>query len=98
MDFIRNAIQSMDPLSFDTLRYVVQHLVRVDRHSDSNLMTAHNLAIVWGACLFPSLVATSMDDLDTSDLMRKNQLVKVLIRRYDGIFEDSATAGVARLV
>lgn len=87
MPTIRHEIRSMERLPFETLRFVMRHLVRVDRQNADNLMTAHNLSIVWGACLFPSLVATSMEQLDTSDLLKKNQLVKVLIVRFAELFE-----------
>lgn len=76
----------MPPLAFDTLHYIVAHLRRVDANNDLNLMTAYNLSIVWGACIFPSLMATSMEQLDTDDLMKKNLLVKVLIQRCVEVF------------
>lgn len=76
----------MPPLALDTLHFVIAHLRRVDANNDLNLMTAYNLSIVWGACIFPSLMATSMEQLDTDDLLKKNLLVKVLIQRCVEVF------------
>lgn len=86
---IRREIRRMPKLSLDTLHYIVAHLRRVDQNNDLNLMTAHNLSIVWGACIFPSLMATSMEQLDTDDLLKKNQLVKVLIQRFGAVFAEA---------
>ncbi|KAJ6637909.1 Rho GTPase-activating protein 27 [Pseudolycoriella hygida] len=68
-----------------TLKYLLRHLVKVDANSKENLMNASNLSIVWGACLFTSSV-TFNDTFETSDLIRKNTLIKVLIQRYNDIF------------
>lgn len=61
------------------------NIFRVDANSKENLMNASNLSIVWGACLFTSSV-TFNDTFETSDLIRKNTLIKVLIQRYNDIF------------
>lgn len=50
-------------------------------------MNATNLSIVWGACVFTSSVSLT-DTFETSDLMKKNTLFKILIQRYDDIFVD----------
>lgn len=50
-------------------------------------MNALNLSIVWGACIFTSSVSAT-DTIETSDLMKKNALFKILIQRYDDIFKE----------
>ncbi|XP_037029939.1 rho GTPase-activating protein 15-like, partial [Bradysia coprophila] len=72
-----------------TLKYLLRHLVKVDANSKENLMNASNLSIVWGACLFTSSV-TFNDTFETSDLIRKNTLIKVLIQRFDDIFPNDS--------
>lgn len=52
-------------------------------------MNASNLSIVWGACLFTSSV-TFNDTFETSDLIRKNTLIKILIQRYNDIFPNES--------
>lgn len=61
---------------------------RVDANREHNLMTASNLSIVWGASLFTSSVSIT-NAFETSDLLRRNTLIKVLIQRYDDIFIDT---------
>lgn len=61
----------------------------MDANSQHNLMTASNLSIVWGACLFTSSV-TFNDTFETSDLIRKNTLIKILIQRYNDIFPNES--------
>jgi len=68
-----------------TLKYLLRHLVTVDANSKENLMNASNLSIVWGACLFTSSV-TFNDTFETSDLIRKNTFIKILIQRFNDIF------------
>lgn len=51
-------------------------------------MNASNLSIVWGASLFTSSVSIT-NAFETSDLLRRNTLIKVLIQRYDDIFIDT---------
>lgn len=51
-------------------------------------MNASNLSIVWGASLFTSSVSIT-SAFETSDLLRRNTLIKVLIQRYDEIFIDT---------
>lgn len=51
-------------------------------------MNASNLSIVWGAALFTSSVSM-INAFETSELLRRNTLVKVLIQRYDDIFIDT---------
>lgn len=63
-------------------------LHRVDANREHNLMTASNLSIVWGASLFTSSVSIT-NAFETSDLLRRNTLIKVLIQRYDDIFIDT---------
>lgn len=60
----------------------------VDKNSEYNLMNASNLSIVWGACIFISSV-TAADTIETSDLMKKNKLFKILIQKFYDIFPDA---------
>lgn len=59
----------------------------MDENREHNLMNATNLSIVWGACIFTSSVSIT-DTFETSDLLKKNTLFKILIQRYDDIFVD----------
>lgn len=61
---------------------------RVDANREHNLMSASNLSIVWGASLFSSSVNIT-NAFETSDLLRRNTLIKILIQRYDDIFIDT---------
>lgn len=51
-------------------------------------MNASNLSIVWGASLFTSSVNIT-NAFETSDLLRRNTLIKVLIERFDQVFIDT---------
>lgn len=67
---------------------IVLFSCRVDANREHNLMNASNLSIVWGASLFTSSVSIT-NAFETSDLMRRNTLIKVLIQRYDDLFIDT---------
>lgn len=60
----------------------------IDENREYNLMNATNLSIVWGASLFTSSV-NIVNAFETTELLRRNTLIKVLIQRYDDIFIDT---------
>lgn len=57
--------------------------IRVSQHHLHNRMPASNLAIVWGPCM---LAANNLGPLD---IARMNTLAKVLIEKFESIFEDN---------
>ncbi|XP_046516331.1 rho GTPase-activating protein 9 isoform X1 [Equus quagga] len=80
---IRELIGSMPKPNHDTLRYLLEHLCRVIAHSDKNLMTPHNLGIVFGPTLF-------RPEQETSDpaahALYPGQLVQLMLTDFASLF------------
>ncbi|XP_059618675.1 uncharacterized protein LOC132263111 [Phlebotomus argentipes] len=83
---IRAEILSLPDISRKTLKFLIQHLVKVTQHCRENFMNSANLSICWGACIFASSQKALMT-FDTNDVIRKNYLIKLLIEKYDSIFD-----------
>ncbi|GAB0094022.1 Rho GTPase activation protein [Sergentomyia squamirostris] len=83
---LKAEIESLPEVNRKTLNYLISHLIRVTRYSDENFMNSGNLSICWGACIFASS-QKAVDMLDTHDVIRKNYLIKLLIDKYDSIFD-----------
>lgn len=74
-----------DP-NFETLKYLMHHLARVSEHAAVNLMSARNLAVVFGPNLLKSpaeLKASQNNTVDAAaelgDMAHKNQIVEIMI-------------------
>uniref|UniRef100_A0A1B0GQJ0 Uncharacterized protein n=1 Tax=Phlebotomus papatasi TaxID=29031 RepID=A0A1B0GQJ0_PHLPP len=79
-------IESLPDIPRKTLNFLIRHLVKVTQYSSENFMNSSNLSICWGACIFASS-QKALETFDTNDVIRKNYLIKLLIERYDSIFD-----------
>ncbi|XP_052802986.1 N-chimaerin-like isoform X2 [Mya arenaria] len=52
--FLREGLAMLPPAHYQTLKYLVNHLVRVSEHKAKNMMTTDNLAIVFAPTLMRS--------------------------------------------
>ncbi|KAJ3126190.1 hypothetical protein HK098_007822 [Nowakowskiella sp. JEL0407] len=73
---IQTLIQKLPEAHVKTLQYILEHLTRVQSYSKENLMTASNLAVVFG----PTLIKSTLNpETDMMDSQTKNNLMEFLI-------------------
>ncbi len=53
LDALQRCLGFLPEPNFNTLRFLVRHMVKVAEHSEQNKMTAVSLSIVFGPNLFP---------------------------------------------
>lgn len=69
--------------NYDTLKYLLNHLLRVTEHSDQNRMHVQNLAIVFG----PTLLSSGEEPRNLAlDMIQQNQIIEFLLLEYSFLF------------
>ncbi|XP_073948734.1 uncharacterized protein [Choristoneura fumiferana] len=83
----RDIIQSLPQCNRDTLKYLLEHLLRVTQYSERNRMHTANLAIVFGPTLLwaPAEQAHNI----AIDCIQQNNVVDILLTEFKEIFEDN---------
>ncbi|CAH2052732.1 unnamed protein product, partial [Iphiclides podalirius] len=86
----REIIQSLPECNRDTLKFLLEHLLRVTQYSERNRMHTANLAIVFGPTLLwaPAEQAHNI----AIDCIQQNNVVDILLNDYDDIFEPKKKA------
>jgi len=82
---LKQLVGQLPRYHYNTLGFICQHLARVAEHSESNNMTASNLAIVFG----PTLLRTTEGSASLSslvDTVHQTRVVELLTRHTDNIF------------
>lgn len=82
---IKACIIDLPPAHYLTLKYLIEHLVKVSRHSSKNHMSNENLSIVFG----PTLMRSVNPDraLALKNTMKEQKLVEAIISNYSAIFD-----------
>ncbi|XP_042862271.1 rho GTPase-activating protein 12-like isoform X2 [Penaeus japonicus] len=81
---LTKAVRQLPVENYDTLKVLLQHLLRVSEYESENRMSISNLAIVFGPCLlWPKI--TNAQDLMT-DVMLHNRVIEGLLLDYHKIF------------
>ncbi|KAF4520822.1 hypothetical protein B566_EDAN007117 [Ephemera danica] len=79
----RDIIKNLPAPNHDTLKFLLQHLLRVTQEQASNRMHIPNLAIVFG----PTLMWPEEESLNMAlDLMQQNIVIESLLQEFDAIF------------
>ncbi|SCU95080.1 LAME_0F10616g1_1 [Lachancea meyersii CBS 8951] len=73
----------MPPQHYTLLKVLVEHLEKVARHSDDNLMNLHNLSLVFT----PGLIRDFSGEKDISDMRERNYLVAFVLANHRSLFE-----------
>ncbi|KAJ0173289.1 hypothetical protein K1T71_011465 [Dendrolimus kikuchii] len=84
----RDIIQSLPQCNRDTLKYLLEHLLKVTQHSERNRMHTANLAIVFG----PTLLWASPEPTPRNvavDCIQQNNVVEILLNEFKEIFDES---------
>ncbi|XP_072934179.1 uncharacterized protein [Epargyreus clarus] len=84
----RDIVQALPPCNRDTLKFVLEHLLRVTEYSERNRMHTSNLAIVFG----PTLLWAPADKVDNIaiDCIQQNNVVDILLNDFKEIFAEDA--------
>ncbi|KAK9761581.1 Rho-type gtpase-activating protein [Basidiobolus ranarum] len=80
----KSIISQLPKANYDTLKYLIMHLIRVQEYESVNLMGTKNLAVVFGPTLMRSL-DPSQEFYDTA---RKNAVVEYLLCCAEDLFEE----------
>ncbi|KAI2811274.1 Rho GTPase-activating protein 9 [Blomia tropicalis] len=87
IDAFRKLINDLPPNNYDTLKFILQHLLRIVEYSQENRMSIPNLAIVFG----PTLIWPSSDlnnlVLDMMLQMQQSQAIEFLLLEFNTIFD-----------
>ncbi|KAK9371022.1 hypothetical protein V1509DRAFT_615528 [Lipomyces kononenkoae] len=79
---ITRILNSLPQVHKDCLECIVRHLSRVMTHSDKNLMTSLNLAVVFA----PTLAWDYTGTREMMDAHKRNEVIKLMIENSDRIF------------
>lgn len=81
---MRSLAAQMPKVNCETLKLLLRHLRKLMEHSETNRMTAQNLAIVWG----PNLMWPRHDSGDIAiNMVHQNQIIEFLLLEYDHVFK-----------
>ncbi|XP_050671232.1 rho GTPase-activating protein 15-like isoform X3 [Leptidea sinapis] len=82
----RDIIQALPPCNRDTLKFLLEHLLKVTYYSERNRMHNANLAIVFG----PTLLWAPDEQADRMaiDCIQQNNVVDILLNEFKEIFAE----------
>ncbi|EEB15025.1 Rho GTPase activating protein, putative [Pediculus humanus corporis] len=76
-------VKSLPTPNYDTLKFLLQHLLRVKEYHKFNRMNINNLAIVFG----PTLMWPEQESANMAlELMQQNVVIECLLKEYQEIF------------
>ncbi|XP_071445271.1 rho GTPase-activating protein 12-like isoform X2 [Hetaerina americana] len=79
----KDIVKILPVANYDTLKFLLQHLLRVTSFQEFNRMHIANLAIVFG----PTLMWPKQESLNMAlDLMQQNLVIECLLQEFDTIF------------
>ncbi|XP_066943333.1 uncharacterized protein [Macrobrachium rosenbergii] len=81
---LSKAVRKLPSENYETLKVLLQHLLRVTEFESDNRMSISNLAIVFGPCLLWRKVTTSNDLM--TDVMLHNRVIEGLLTDFSRIF------------
>ncbi|KAI8992176.1 hypothetical protein BDF20DRAFT_909846 [Mycotypha africana] len=79
---ISQLIQMLPIENFNTLKYLMEHLNRIQLRSKKNLMTSKNLAVVFG----PTLLRDMDDNRDLLEMNHKIGIIDYILNHMDSLF------------
>jgi queuine/archaeosine tRNA-ribosyltransferase len=79
-------LKALPECYYATLRYLMAHLRRIADHANENLMTEHNLAVVFGPNLLRSADILTQEG-ELADMVSKNTVIEYMIKNEKLIFD-----------
>jgi len=77
-------VKALPTANRDTLKFLLQHLLRVTQYQEFNRMHVANVAIVFG----PTLMWPEQESLNMAfDLMQQNMVIEALLIEFHNIFK-----------
>lgn len=81
---LKELVQKMPEPNYDTLKFLLQHLLKVTEYHKQNRMQVQNLAIVFG----PTLLRPEEESANIAlDMMYQNRIVEFLLLEFSAIFK-----------
>ncbi|KAI8142543.1 hypothetical protein BJV82DRAFT_669689 [Fennellomyces sp. T-0311] len=80
----QKCIHSLPSENYNTLKYLMQHLDRVQQQNQENLMTTKNLAVIFG----PTLMRNKDEGLDIMDMNHKINSIEYILSHFSTLFAD----------
>lgn len=77
-------LRDLPQVNRDTLRFLLEHLLRVKEYSSENRMHIQNLAIVFGPTLLSSADRTNRNI--AMDTIQQNQVIEFILVEFDALF------------
>lgn len=84
-DMLKKAVLALPKENYETIKVLLQHLLRVSQFESANRMSIMNLAIVFGPCLLWPESALASDLM--TDVMLHNRVIEGLLADYSKIFK-----------
>ena len=82
IDAMQRALDELPRVHYETLHYLIGHLVRVVLQEKDNLMTSMNIAVVFA----PTIMRPESVSRELSDTKMKNEAVMWLVENSERIF------------
>lgn len=82
MEAMRQAIQQLPQVNYDTLEYLMKHLARVVVDEKINLMTSMNIAVVFA----PTIMRPESVARELSETKGKNECVMAMVEGVERLF------------
>lgn len=79
---ISQLIQILPIENFNTLKYIMEHLDRVQQRNKENLMTSKNLAVIFG----PTLLRHQDENRDLLEMNHKINIIEFILNHMDTLF------------
>lgn len=82
LNIITKILDNLPKEHLDLLQYLAKHVEKVTSYNESNLMTLHNLSLVFA----PGLIRDYSGDKDITDMKERNYIVAFIFGHYRDIF------------
>ncbi|QLL33937.1 hypothetical protein HG536_0F02620 [Torulaspora globosa] len=82
LNIITKILDNLPKEHLDVLQYLAKHVDKVTSYNESNLMTLHNLSLVFA----PGLIRDYSGDKDIPDMKERNYIVGFIFGHYRDIF------------
>lgn len=79
---MRRAVGELPKAHRDVLEFLMFHLDRITQHSDENMMTSSNVAVVFA----PTIMRPESLNREMTDTQQKNMAVQFMVENCRGIF------------
>ncbi|CDH51060.1 signal transducer [Lichtheimia corymbifera JMRC:FSU:9682] len=84
LGMFQKAIHSLPSENYNTLKYLMNHLDRIQQRHHENLMTTKNLAVIFG----PTLMRHRDESRDLVDMNHKINAIEYILRNASSLFID----------